>query len=127
MHRFAGFPLGWTSGANGWHLDTDNHTVRTWLGLLGPNASTTIIDTSLYGDITIEITLAASDVLMLSPALGTLTSYKSQPNNEVGISTTAGTAPGSKSITRRERERERERERHGQNMMLSMNKSNILL
>jgi hypothetical protein len=23
--------------------------VRTWLGLLGPNASTTIIDTSLYG------------------------------------------------------------------------------
>jgi ABC-type multidrug transport system ATPase subunit len=36
-------------------------------GLLGPNASTTIIDTSLYGDITIEITLAPSDVLMLSP------------------------------------------------------------
>ena len=89
--RYAGFPLGNTSDTNNGHLDQDNYTVRTWLGLLGPNASTTIIDTSLYGDITIEITLAASDVLMLSPTLGTLTSYASATNNEIGIATTAGT------------------------------------
>jgi hypothetical protein len=91
MNRYAGFPLGCTNESNsGGHTDQDNYTVRTWLGLLGPNASTTIIDTSLYGDITIEISLAPSDVLMLSPAVGTLTSYTSQPNNEVGISTTVG-------------------------------------
>jgi hypothetical protein len=48
--RFAGFPLGCTSDSlAGGQTDTDNYTVRTWLGLLGPNASTTIIDTSLYG------------------------------------------------------------------------------
>ena len=49
MNRYAGFPLGTTSDTNNGHLDQDNYTVRTWLGLLGPNASTTIIDTSLYG------------------------------------------------------------------------------
>jgi hypothetical protein len=92
MNRYAGFPLGTTSDSNGGHLDQDNYSVRTWLGLLGPNASTTIIDTSLYGNITIEITLAPSDVLMLSPAVGTLISYSTATNNEVGISTTAGTA-----------------------------------
>jgi hypothetical protein len=98
MHRFAGFPLGCTSNANGGHLDQDNYTVRTWLGLLGPKASTTIIDTSLYGDITIEIALAASDVLMLSPALETLTSYTSQPNDEVGISFNVITSSGNFNI-----------------------------
>jgi hypothetical protein len=93
MNRYTGFPIGCTSDANGGHLDQDNYTVRTWLGLLGPNASTTIIDSSLYGDITIELTLAASDVLMLSPAVGTLTSYWTATKNEIGIATTAGTLP----------------------------------
>ncbi len=55
--------------------DQDNYTIRQWLGILGGNASTSIIDTSLYGDIIIEITLAPSDVLMLSPTTPTLTSY----------------------------------------------------
>ena len=66
--RYAGFPLGNTSDttSNGW-ADQDTYTIRQWLGILGGNASTSIIDTSLYGDITIEITLAPSDVLMLSP------------------------------------------------------------
>ncbi len=66
--RYAGFPLGNTSdtSSNGW-ADQDNYTIRQWLGILGGNASTSIIDTSLYGDITIEITLAPSDVFMLSP------------------------------------------------------------
>ena len=90
MHRYAGFPLGCTSDTNNGHLDSDNYTVRTWLGLLGPNASTTIIDTSLYGDITIEITLAPSDVLMLSPTTPTLTSYVAKNNSEIGITTAVG-------------------------------------
>jgi len=92
MFRYAGFPLGNSSDTNGGWADQDNYSVRTWLGLLGSNASTTIIDTSLYGDITIEITLAPSDVLMLSPTLGTLTSYTSATNNETGINTAAGAA-----------------------------------
>ena len=50
LNRFAGFPLGCTSdSAACGHIDKDDYTIRTWLGLLGPNASTTIIDTSLYG------------------------------------------------------------------------------
>ena len=66
--RYAGYPLGCTSDttSNG-YADQDYYTIRQWLGILGGNASTSIIDTSLYGDITIEITLAPSDVLMLSP------------------------------------------------------------
>ena len=48
--RYAGFPLGNTSDttSNGW-ADQDNYTIRQWLGILGGNASTSIIDTSLYG------------------------------------------------------------------------------
>ena len=90
-----GFPLGNTSDANNGHQDQDNYTIRTWLGLLGPNASTTIIDTILYGDITIEITLAPSDVLMLSPQTPTLTSYATKTNSEINLSTAVGTTAAS--------------------------------
>ena len=90
--RYAGFPLGCTSDTSEGHLDRDNYTIRQWLGILGGNASTSIIDTSLYGDITIEITLAPSDVLMLSPTTPALTTYASATNNETGIATTQGTA-----------------------------------
>ena len=93
--RYAGFPLGNTSDALNGHLDQDNYTIRQWLGILGGNASTSIIDTSLYGDITIEITLAPSDVLMLSPTTPALISYASATNNETGIATTAGTTAAS--------------------------------
>jgi len=93
--RYAGFPLGCTSDTSEGHLDRDNYTIRQWLGILGGNASTSIIDTSLYGDITIEITLAPSDVLMLSPTTPTLTSYASATSNETGIATTLGAAAGS--------------------------------
>ena len=90
--RYAGYPLGNTSDttSNGW-ADQDNYTIRQWLGILGGNASTSIIDTSLYGDITIEITLAPSDVLMLSPATPTLTSYAVATNNELNLATALGT------------------------------------
>jgi len=93
--RYAGFPLGNTSDTTSYgYLDQDNYTIRQWLGILGGNASTSIIDTSLYGDITIEITLAPSDVLMLSPITPALISYASAVNNEVGISTAVGTTAG---------------------------------
>jgi hypothetical protein len=90
--RYAGYPLGNTSDTtSNSFADQDTYTIRQWLGILGGNSSTSIIDTSLYGDITIEITLAPSDVLMLSPATPTLTSYAAVTNNEIGISTIAGT------------------------------------
>ena len=54
------------------YLDQDFNTIRRCLGILGRNASTSIIDTSLYGDITIELTLAPAGLLMLSPPVGTL-------------------------------------------------------
>jgi len=95
--RYAGFPLGNTTDtvSNGF-ADQDNYTIRQWLGILGGNASTSIIDTSLYGDITIEITLAPSDVLILSPVTPTLTTYASATNNETGIATAVGEAAASK-------------------------------
>ena len=94
--RYAGYPLGCTSDttSNGF-ADQDNYTIRQWLGILGGNASTSIIDTSLYGDITIEITLAPSDVLMLSATTPTLTTYAAATNNEINIATTAGTTAAS--------------------------------
>ena len=91
--RYAGYPHGNTNdtvGNSAW--DQDYYTIRQWLGFLGGNTSTTIIDTSLYGDITIEITLAPSDVLMLSNPTGTLTSYSAGTNSENGIGFAAGSS-----------------------------------
>ena len=94
--RYAGFPAGCTTDTttNAW-ADQDYYTIRQWLGILGGNASTSIIDTSLYGDITIEITLAPSDVLMLSAPVGTLATYATATNGETGLSTTVGAAAAS--------------------------------
>ena len=89
--RYAGYPHGNTNdtvGNSAW--DQDYYTVRQWLGILGGNTSTTIIDTSLYGDITIEITLAPSDVLMLSNPTGTTVSYSASTNTENGCAFVAG-------------------------------------
>jgi hypothetical protein len=55
LQRYAGFPIGCTSQTvDGSFLGQDSYTIRQWLGILGGNGSTSIIDTSLYGDITIE-------------------------------------------------------------------------
>jgi hypothetical protein len=57
LQRYAGFPVGCTSqGVDNSFRDEDSYTIRQWLGILGGNASTSIIDTSLYGEVTIEIT-----------------------------------------------------------------------
>ena len=91
LQRYAGFPVGCTSQTvDNSYLDQDVYTIRQWLGILGGNASTSIIDTSLYGDITIEITLAPAGVLMLSPPVGTLATYSSVTNTETNLSTTVG-------------------------------------
>ncbi len=95
MARYAGFPLGNTSDTTSRSFtDQDTFTIRQWLGILGGNASTSISDIT-YGDITIEITFAPSDVLTLSQTTPALTSYSSVTNNETGISTGAGTAVAS--------------------------------
>jgi hypothetical protein len=91
LQRFAGFPVGCTSqSVDNSSLDQDSYTIRQWLGILGGNASTSIMDTSLYGDITIEITLAPAGVLILSPPVGALIANASVPNTEINSSTTAG-------------------------------------
>ena len=90
--RYAGFPLGCTSDTVG-VKDQENLCIRQWLGILGGNASTSIIDTSLYGDITIEITLATSEILMLS-GTGTPDALASAPHPEIGLTYTASTAVG---------------------------------
>ena len=90
---YRGYPAGNTNDTvtNSW-ADQDYYTIRQWLGILGGNTSTTIIDTSLYGDITIEITLAPSDVLMLSNPTGTTVSYSSTSNSENGCTFAAGSS-----------------------------------
>jgi hypothetical protein len=92
--RYAGFPLGnkndTTYNSFG---DQDNYTIRQWLGILGGNASTSIIDTSLYGDITIELTLAPGDCLMLSPT-SNIATFSAAANTETNISSVAGSAAG---------------------------------
>ena len=50
VNRYAGYPLGNKDDTNNSFADQDNYTIRQWLGILGGNASTSIIDTSLYGD-----------------------------------------------------------------------------
>ena len=91
LNRYAGFPLGAIDSINNTHLDQDNYTIRQWLGILGGNASTSIIDTSLYGDITIELTLAPCDCLMLSP-VPVLTAFTAATNTETNTASVAGTA-----------------------------------
>jgi hypothetical protein len=54
-----------------------------------------IIDTSLYCDITIKLTLAPSDVLMLSNPIGTLATLTAATNGETGIAFTAGSSAAS--------------------------------
>ncbi len=61
MTSYDGFPLGnaGDTTSNG-YIDQENYTNWQWLGIWSGNSSTFIIDTSLYRDITIGITLALS-------------------------------------------------------------------
>ncbi len=46
--------------------DRQEYCVRSWLSLLGGNASTNIIDTQMLGIVTIELVLAPASMLMKS-------------------------------------------------------------
>ena len=95
VQSYRGYPVGCTGQTDDNSFqDQDYYTIRNWLGMLGGNASTNIIDTSLYGDITIEITLAPAGILMLSPPLGAQATYASVTNPEVNLTTTAGASAG---------------------------------
>jgi hypothetical protein len=64
-----GFGLGAFSAAddtvNDVVRDRQEYCVRSWLSLLGGNASTNIIDTQILGIVTIELVLAPATILML--------------------------------------------------------------
>jgi hypothetical protein len=45
--------------------DKGRYCVRSWLSLLGGNASTQVVDTQMLGTVTIEIQLAPANILML--------------------------------------------------------------
>jgi hypothetical protein len=52
LQRYAGFPVGCSDQTvDNSYLDQDFYTIGQWLGILGGNASTSIIDTSLYGKV----------------------------------------------------------------------------
>jgi hypothetical protein len=91
--RYAGYAQGCSADPSS-YADQDTYTIGQWLGILGGNASTSIIDTSLYCDIMIEISLSSSDVLMLSNPVGTLTTLSAATNGETGIAFTAGGPAG---------------------------------
>ena len=56
LQRYAGFPVGCTSQTvDNSFRDEDSYTIRQWLGILGGNASTSIIDTSLYGKVILPL------------------------------------------------------------------------
>jgi hypothetical protein len=49
--------------------DRQEYCVRSWLSLLGGNASTNIIDTQMLGIVTIELVLAPATMLMLGATM----------------------------------------------------------
>ena len=56
LQRYAGFPVGCTSqSVDNSFQDQDWYSIRQWLGILGGNASTSIIDTSLYGKVILPL------------------------------------------------------------------------
>ena len=59
--------------------------------ILGGNASTNVIDTSIYGQVDIEITLAPAGVLMLGAAISTATvTALTTATSEIGVVTPGG-------------------------------------
>jgi hypothetical protein len=94
VRRRAGYPIGLyaTDGSADWSCrDKDNYTIRQWIGFLGGNASTNIIDTSIYGQVDIEITLASSGVLILGNAIESSTvAAVNAASSETGVAVTGG-------------------------------------
>lgn len=89
-----GYPVGlYNAGAvTADQNDYDNYVVRSWLGLLGGNASTQIINTAMFGQITIEITLAPAGITMLGKQSSEAINAVTVANSEVGIAIAAAAA-----------------------------------
>ena len=83
VRRRCGFPIGLIADPKSAN-DQDDYTIRNWLGFF--QGSTSIIDTSMFGQIDLEITLAPSGILGLGIAttandLAAVTAG----NSEIGI------------------------------------------
>jgi len=83
VRRRCGYPVGLISDPKSAN-DQDDYTIRNWLGFF--QGSTSIIDTSMFGQIDIEITLALAGVLMLGKAPDAATiANVTDANSEIGI------------------------------------------
>ena len=83
--RRCGFPIGLIADSKSAN-DYDDYTIRNWLGFF--QGSTSIIDTSMFGPIVLEITLAGSGVLGLGKATENAdlaAVLASATSNEIGI------------------------------------------
>ena len=83
--RRCGFPVGFIADSKSAN-DQDDYTIRNWLGFF--QGSTSIIDTSMFGPIVIEITLAPPGVLGLgaSPKAGAIAALAfDATSNEIGV------------------------------------------
>jgi hypothetical protein len=69
--------------------DRQEYCVRSWLSLLGGNASTNIIDTQMFGIVTIELVLAPATILM-----------KGRDNDGTPIVTQVNSAPARTEVNR---------------------------
>ena len=95
VRRRCGFPVGLISDPKSAN-DQDDYTIRNWLGFF--QGSTSIIDTSMFGQIDLEITLAGSGVLGLgkSPTAGAIAALAFDAvSNEIGIAIPAAAAVAS--------------------------------
>jgi hypothetical protein len=93
--RRCGFPIGLISDRKSAN-DQDDYTIRNWL--LFFQGSTSIIDTSMFGQIDVEITLVPSGVLGLgkSPTAGAIAALAFDAvSNEIGIAIPSAAAVAS--------------------------------
>ena len=90
--RRCGFPVGLIADPKSAN-DNDDYTIRNWLGFF--QGSTSIIDTSMFGQIDLEITLAPAGVLGLgSPITANALVAVTAPNSEIGIAIPAAVVIG---------------------------------
>ena len=90
--RRCGFPIGLIADPKSAN-DQDDYTIRNWIGFF--QGSTSIIDTSMFGPIVIEITLAPSGVLGLgAPTTDAALTEITAANSEIGVAIAAAVKVG---------------------------------
>jgi hypothetical protein len=90
VRRRCGFPIGLIADSKSAN-DYDDYTIRNWLGFF--QGSTSIIDTSMFGQIDIEISLAPAGVLMLGAAT-TTTALAAINGSQIGTNIAAAVSVG---------------------------------